>query len=159
MTVRSRVGSHAAVGWFKTDSDRVADGLEAAHDEILRLARQIEYHSELAPYPFMAERLKRISDDEERNARRIGERLMALGRQPLASSAGAIRTGRNSWERLIQDSDDYRALLRRLSQLWVRWDDESSEDAAVVRSVLDASTRNRDDLNDLVARSDPHALD
>lgn len=159
MTVRPPVGSHAAVAWFKTDSERVADGLEAAHDEILRLARQIEYHAELAPYPFMAERLKRISGEEERSARLLGDRLMALGRQPLAASSGAIRTGRNSWERLIQDTDDYRALLRRLSQLWVRWDDESAEDAAVIRSVLDASARNRDALNDLVARSDPHALD
>ena len=159
MTGRVPVGSHGAVSWFKKESERVADGLEAVHDDILRLARQIEFHADLAPYPFMAERLKKISGDEERSARLIGDRLMALGRQPSIAPSGAIRTGRNSWERLIQDSDDYRALLRRLSPLWVRWDDESTEDAAVVRSVLDAATRHRDELNDLVARSDPHALD
>lgn len=147
------------MAWFKRESERLADGLEVAHDEIVRLARQIESHAEVAPYPQVAERLKRISGDEERNARHLADRLMKLGRQPSTAVRGALRTGSNSWERMVRDSEDYRGLLRQLSQLWVRWDDESADDAAVIRVVLDAATRNRDALNDLVARADPHALD
>lgn len=147
------------MAWLKRESERLADGLESAHDEIVRLARQLEAHAEVAPYPQVAERLRQLSDDEGRNAGFLAERLMRLGRQPSNAVRGELRTGRNSWERMVRDSEDYRGLLRHLSQLWVRWDDESIEDAAVIRTVLDAATRNRDAVNDLVARADPHALD
>lgn len=145
--------------WFKTESEKIADGLESVHDEVLRIARQLESHAEVAPYPQVAERLKEISGAEEDNARALGDRLIALGRQPGPNRHGALRSGRNSWERLVIDLEDYRALLRQLSQLWIRWDDEQPAVAQVVRHVLDSATRNRDSLNDLVARADPHAID
>ena len=144
--------------WFRTESERVADGLEKAHEEMLRIARQLDAHAELAPYPQVSQRLREIREAEERSARAIAERMIALGRDPSTVASGGIRTGRNSWERLVGDVEDYRSLLRQLSQLWVRWDDEHPEDAALVRRVLDESTRSRDALNDLIARADPHAV-
>lgn len=145
--------------WFRTESERVADELEKAHDEMLRIVRQLDAHAEAAPYPQVAERLNEIRGAEEKSARAFAERMITLGRDPSPVASGDIRGGRNSWERLVGDVADYRALLRLLSQLWVRWDDEHPEDAALVRQALDESTRSRDALNDLVARADPHALD
>jgi hypothetical protein len=147
------------VPWFRTESERIADGLEKVHEDLLRLVHQLDAHAELAPYPQVAERLRAIRDREETSARAVGDRMIALGREPSRQSHATPRAGRNSWQRLVFDVEDYRALLRSLSQLWVRWDDEHPADAALVRRVLDDATQNRDALNDLVARADPHALD
>jgi hypothetical protein len=147
------------VPWFRTEDERVADALEKTHDEILRIARQLDAHAELAPYPQVSTRLHEIRAAEEKSARAIADRMIALGRQPSTHASGAVRGGQSCWARLVVDVEDYRSLLRQLSQLWVRWDDEHPEDAALVRRVLDESTISRDALNDLVARSDPHAFD
>lgn len=145
--------------WFRTEAERVADELEKVHDEILRLLRQLDAHADLAPYPQVAERLRQIRTAEERSERAIAERLVVLGRQPGGRDHRAVRGGGSAWERLVATLADYRALLRQLSQLWVRWDDEHPADAALVRSLLDTSTQSREALLDLVARSDPHAID
>ncbi len=145
--------------WFRTDDERVADELETARGEILRLRRQLEAHAELAPYPQVAERLLELQRAEEANARVLAERLIALGRPAPVDRLGPVRGGRNAWERMAVTLEDYRSLLRRLTQLWVRWDDEHPEDAALVRRVLDSATADRDAVVDLLARSDPHAID
>jgi len=147
------------VPWFRTENERIADELEKAHDELRRIVRQLEAHAEVAPYSQVADRLRQVADAERQSVRAIGDRMIALGRQPSTAAQGELRAGRNSWERLIFDVEDYRALLRSLSQLWVRWDDEHPPDAAIVRRALDVATESRDRLNDLAARADPHALD
>ena len=145
--------------WFRTENERVADELEKVHDEISRIVRQLESHAEAAPYPHVAERLRGIQSADEEASGALARRLVELGRQPNGSAHGAVKSGRNSWERLNVTVEDYRGLMRQLTQLWVRWDDEHPADAALIRDLIDAATRNREDLLDLAARSDPHALD
>jgi len=147
------------VSWFESESEQVARELQELHAQYRHLARVLEAHAETAPYPHVGERLQALVQVEERNARAIAERLAVLGRHPLENGAGRVPGGRNSWERLVGLLDEYRALVRRLSALWVRWDDEQPEDAALVRSLRDVATRHREEVVDLVARSDPHALD
>lgn len=145
------------MAWFKSEEERVADELQALQAEYRRLARQLESHAELAPYPHVAERLQRLLDAEERNARTVAERLAALGRHPRPNGIEHVRGGRNSWERLVATLEDYRALERRFTSLYVRWDDEHPEDAALVRSLRDLAAAHRETIADLIARSDPHA--
>jgi hypothetical protein len=147
------------VSWFKSEEDRVADELQALQAEYRRLARQLEAHAEAAPYPHIGDKLQSLLQVEEGNARTLAERLAVLGRHPRENGAGPIRGGRNSWERLVVMLEDYRALLRRLSALWVRWDDEHPRDAALVRALRDSATEHREAIVDLIARSDPHAID
>ncbi len=147
------------VSWFESDRDRVSRELQRLHAQYRHLARVLEAHAQAAPYPQVAERLQALLRDEERNARAIADRLAELGRHPLDNGAGPPPGGRNSWERLVGLLEEYRALVRRLSTLWVRWDDEAPEDAALVRTLRDSATRHRDAIGDLVARSDPHAID
>ncbi|MEW6270527.1 MAG: hypothetical protein AB1689_14655 [Thermodesulfobacteriota bacterium] len=146
------------MSWFRSEEDRVADELQTLQAEYRRLARQLESHVEVAPYPQVGERLQRLLEGEERNARTVAERLAALGRHPRENGIERIRGGRNAWERLVVMLEDYRALLRRLSSLWVRWDDEHPQDAALVRALRDSATEHREAIVDLIARSDPHAV-
>jgi hypothetical protein len=145
------------MSWFQSADEKVAGELQSLHAEYRRLARQLETHVDEAPYPQVGQRLQAIVVDEEQNARRVGERLVQLGRHLRDEDAGPIRSGHNSWARLVVTLEDYRALLKRLSQLWVRWDDEHPDDAALVRGLRDSAAEHRETIVDLIARSDPHA--
>lgn len=147
------------MSWFQSEHERVAGELQSLHAEYRRLSRQLEVHAEAAPYPHVGERLQEILRDEDRNAKVIAQRLEVLGRHLREDGIGDIRGGSNSWARLVALLEDYRALLRRLSALWVRWDDEHPEDAKLVRSLRDSAVEHRELIIDLVARSDPHAID
>jgi hypothetical protein len=146
------------MSWFQSEHERVTAEFQSLHAEYRRLMRQLESHAEVAPYPHVGERLQEILQDEDRNARVVAERLVALGRHLREDGIGEIRGGHNAWARLVVMLEDYRALLRRLSALWVRWDDEHPEDAALVRGLRDSAVGHREAIVDLVARSDPHAL-
>jgi hypothetical protein len=147
------------VPWFRTDRNRVADELEKLYGEYLRLGAQLEAHGEIVPYAHVGERLAAIRTTEEKNAGQLAQRLAELGRHPSPNGAGILHGGRNSWERLVATLEDYRALLRQLGHLGARWDDDSPDDAALVGRLRDSALQHREILIDLVARSDPHALD
>lgn len=145
--------------WFRTERSRVADELEKLYAEYLRLCAQLEAHAEVVPYPQVGTRLAEIRVAEEENAKRLAARLSALGRHPSPSNGARLRGGRNAWERLVGTLEDYRGLLRQLGHLAARWDDEHPEDAELVEALRASALQHRDALGDLVARSDPHALD
>lgn len=146
------------MSFFQSEHERVAGELQQLHGEYRRLARQLEAHVDEAPYPQVADRLRKLVEEEDANARRIADRLVVLGRHLRDDGAGPIRGGRNAWERLVVTLEDYRSLLRRLSGLWTRWDDEHPEDAALVHQLRDSAVAHREQVVDLLARSDPHAL-
>jgi hypothetical protein len=145
------------MSFFQSEHERVAGELQSLHGEYRRLARQLEAHVDEAPYPQVADRLRGLVGEEEANARRIADRLVALGRHLRDEGAGPIRGGHTAWARLVVTLEDYRALLRRLSGLWTRWDDENPEDAALVHQLRDSAVAHREAVVDLLARSDPHA--
>jgi hypothetical protein len=98
--------------------DRDLEPLEALrliYQENSRLAEQIESHAELAPYPQVAQRLRRIADEK----RDIGERLRKIAEDLHGSIRAAAQrpaTGKNHWQRLIRDLEDQRALNDLLDQ-------------------------------------------
>lgn len=146
------------MSWFQSEHERVAGELQSLHAEYRRLAKQLEAHIEEAPYPHVGERLQKLAAGEERNARLVADRLVALGRHLREDGAAPIRGGGNAWARLVVMLEDYRELLRRLSGLWTRWDDEHPEDAALVHGLRDSGVAHREEIVDLIARSDPHAI-
>jgi hypothetical protein len=146
------------VGWFTTEKSAVADELEALYSEYRRLERQLDEHAEKAPYPQVATRLKALLVNEGENAASVSARLAVLGRYAESDATARLRDGSNSWERLIGNLDDYRALIRTLGQLFVRWDDESPEDALLVRDLRERAQFGRMEISDMISRADPHAL-
>lgn len=146
------------MAWFRTEKSRIADDLESLYAEYRRLERQLDSHAERAPYPHVAQRLQALLAGEEQNAASVSARLATLGRYAETNGHAVIRDGGSSWERLAGTLEDYRLLIRRLGQLQVRWDDESPEDAILLRDLRERATRSRSEITDLVSRADPHAL-
>lgn len=136
----------------------MADELQKIHIQLRAMTKQLEDQADRAPYAFITERLQALGENEERNAVRVAERLAALGRHADDAEGDVILQGRNCWERLVRLQDGYRELIRQLKLFSVRWDGEHPEDARLVASVLDGALASRAEIGDLVARSDPHAL-
>ena len=145
--------------WLRTEPAGVADKLQKIHIQLRALEKQLEDQADRAPYPFITERLQALGQTEERNAVSVARRLAALGRHPDDAEGDVVLQGRNSWERLVRLQDGYRELIRHLKVLAVRWDEEHPEDARLAASVRDSAAASRAVVGDLVARSDPHALD
>ena len=146
------------MGWFTTEKSGVADELEALYNEYRRLERQLDDQADKAPYPQDAIRLKALLVSEGENAASVSARLAVLGRYADWDATARVRVGSNAWERLNGTLEDYRALIRTLGQLLVRWDDESPEDALLVRDLRERAQQGRMEVSDMVPRADPHAL-
>lgn len=145
--------------WLRTEPAGVADELQKIHIQLRTLEKQLEDQADRAPYPFITERLQALGQREERNAVSVAQRLAALGRHADDAEGDVVLEGRNSWERLVRLQDGYRELIRQLKLLAVRWDEEHPEDALLAAAVRDSAAASRAVVGDLVARSDPHALD
>jgi hypothetical protein len=143
-------------------SDNRMRGLEPLEALLLvyqqnsRLAEQIESHADLAPYPQVAERLRRIADEK----RDVGARL----RQIIEDLHGSIReaaqrpaTGKNHWQRLSRDLEDQRALddlLARYEFTLIPQIPGGSEFLDEIKRIHD---RHRQSLTRLIAVADPQA--
>ena len=146
------------MGWFKSEEESAADALFEVYVAWSSLARQLEEDADRAPYPQVSARLREIVAEQEENLRRVSARLAVLGRNAPDEGLRPVREGRSAWERLRVTLEEYRLLIRKLSQLKARWDDERPEDAALVSGLRENAVTHREVLVDLLARSDPHAI-
>ncbi len=159
MTALAAGGTRSAVPLFRSEVERIGEGWAGVERDLARLSRQLEAHAERATYPQFADSLRHIAGSLAGDVRRVAERMAQLGRRAEINGAAPLAEGRSTWDRLRLSLEDVRVLLRQLGQLLVRWDDEHPAEAALVRDVRARLSGHRAALGDLLARSDPHALD
>lgn len=147
------------MAWLRTEPARVIDELQKIHVRLRSLVGQLEDQAGRAPYPFIQKDLRELEAAAERSAAAVAERLAAHGRHAEENGATPPTDGRNAWERLVRLQDGYRALLQPLKVLSVRWEEEYPEDASLIAALRDRIVKSRAVVGDLVARTDPHALD
>jgi len=131
--------------------------LKRVYHAQLRLAEQIKAHAQAAPYPHVAERLRRIAEEKSNVCETLKGTLLKLGTYVEAEPVLAIKSGRNHWERMAQDLNDQSVLermLRELSGFRLHDDPEITE---LLSQVLASETAHREILTDLVMRADPQA--
>ena len=121
-----------------------------------RLARQIEAHAARAPYPYITKRLKQIALEKDQEARMLKEQIVGLGGQPEEVEPD-LRSGKNHWARMVQDSEDEKELENRLLDDARRFGSDAPEIGDLFRRLVASKAFHRDDLQDLVAKADPQA--
>ena len=128
------------------------------HDYYLmrRLARQIEAHAASAPYPYITKRLKQIALEKDHEAGILKEQIVRLGGQPEEVEPD-LRSGKNHWARMVQDSEDEKELEDRLLDDALRFGTDAPEIGDLLRRLVYSKAVHRDDLQDLVAKADPQA--
>jgi hypothetical protein len=121
-----------------------------------RLAEQIESHAELAPYPQVAERLRRIADEK----REVGNRLRKIVEElhgSIREAAQPPATGKNHWQRLSRDLDAQRALDDLLARYEFTLIPQIPGGSELLDEIKRIHNRHRQSLIRLIAVADPQA--
>ena len=132
------------------------DVLQLIYQRISRLAKQIESNAELAPYPQVAERLRRIASEKRDIANRLREAIPSV-QGPIRDGSQGSATGKNHWQRLIRDLEDQKALDDLLSRYEFTLTRQVPEVADLVQELKRIHETHRRSLTQLIAVADPQA--
>jgi bacterioferritin (cytochrome b1) len=133
--------------------------LAVAYSEERRMAAQLRVHAERVPYPGLATTLLALAAEEDAHAARLEEHVARVGGRLNGTLAGATRDGRNYWERLTIDLEMLRTKSKRYLELSQHWDIDDAAAATLFSELAHEDAAMCRVLADLIARSDPHALD
>lgn len=135
----------------------VAD-LREAYGAELGLAQALRADAERARYPHLAARLSELAAVEERHAAWLADELRELGAEPPPVPAEAS-AGKSPWERACDARRRAQRKRRRLVELLTRRHPDEAAVAGVLRRIEREDAAGIGVLEDVVVRSDPHALD
>ena len=137
--------------------DLVRD-LVADYTAEIALAQQLRDHAKQAPYPSAADRLNELAAADEEQAKRLAAAIQGLG-GTMPEGAPAPRGGRSHWARIMEDLRDKQSAGTRYLEQAMEWDTEFPEIAELLRALEREEHQHRVLIRDLVAKSDPQALD
>jgi hypothetical protein len=121
-----------------------------------RLAQQIESHAELAPYPQVAERLRRIAAEKMDINKRLKEIIENL-HGPVREEWQPPATAKNHWQRMIRDLQDEEALDDLLSRYEFSLIRQVPGVANCLQELRTMHDRHRESLVQLITVADPQA--
>jgi hypothetical protein len=137
--------------------DLVSDLLDDYRAEATQ-AIQLRRHAELARYPQVAERLRALAEIEERHAGLLRDHILGLG-GGIPPVAPTPLGGRNQWERIVAARKAAQEKRRRLIEHATHWDPDEPTAARLLARIYDEDGETLSAYDDVVVRSDPHALD
>ena len=140
------------------DRDQVTiEVLRQRYVDELQGISQLTQHAHKMHYPQFCRKLLDIAADKSKHAGWIGERLIALGAK-LPEVIERHSTGENSWQYLLTDlAEEKRSADRLPEQIW-RIESDHPEVSQLLQRIFDAETIYRQDISDMVMRSDGFAL-
>ena len=130
--------------------------LQESRRDLVRLAAQIANHADRAPYPHVAEQLRRMAEEKRASADLLGDRIMRAGGR-LEETAVEIQSGKNHWERMAQDLNDQNALDNRFVERAALLGETAPELADLLERIAASDRRHAKIFMDLIARADPQA--
>ncbi|HEY7321152.1 MAG TPA: hypothetical protein VIE89_26595 [Candidatus Binatia bacterium] len=133
------------------------DAVRLIYVKILQLARQIEFHAELAPYPQVAAALRRMAGQKQAIAQRLKRIIEVLPGPVPEESLHPPATAKNHWQRLIRDLEDQRRLDDLLFQYELPISQRVPQVSDIFRELKTLDEAHRRLLGQLVAVADPQA--
>ncbi|HXG18795.1 MAG TPA: ferritin family protein [Methylomirabilota bacterium] len=141
--------------------DRRQRLLEILRDEYIDEAKdavQFEEHARRMAYPHLRERLLRIAEEEKAHVAWLKEQILALGGE-APHTTFTVKNGKNSWECLLLDVEeekrDCATMLEHLYSVVERADPAIAEG---LRRIREEEKRHREEILELLLKSDPYAL-
>ena len=117
---------------------------------------QFQRHAERMHYPQFREELLRIAEEEQKHARWLEARIIALGGE-VPPVSFTPEQGWNSWEHLRLDLNEERRCIWDLEEHLVIVERVDPETAKVLRQILEEEKNHREVIIDMLMRSDPQA--
>jgi hypothetical protein len=138
---------------------REVEPLEAlllVYQQNSRLAGQLEAHAELAPYPQVAEQLRRIAG-EKRDVGNQLRKIMEESHGSITEPAQPLVVGKNHWQRLIHDLEDQRKLDDLVARYEFTLIPQIPGGSQFLDDIKRINDRHRQSLIRFVAVADPQA--
>lgn len=148
---------------LKTQGDRTSSThdpveiLQLSYRDLLRLARQIDAHADQAPYPHVAELLRRMASEKRQRAESLSGKILSSLGGDTGDGDLEIRLGKNHWERVSIDIEDQRLLERQFLERASLLAEKAPEVNMLLREVVAAELPHKEIFLDLLARADPQA--
>jgi hypothetical protein len=137
--------------------DLLTDLVEAYRAEAEQAAR-LRQHAQHARYSQVATALRDLAEVEDRHAGWLRDAILAR-RGGVPPVAPAPPVARNQWERAVASRQEAQRKRRRLVELFGRWDPDEAEAADLLRRIEREDGEAMGAYEELIMRSDPHALD
>ncbi len=118
----------------------------------------LRQHAELARYPQVAAQLRAIAAAEDGHAALLRDHILGMG-GGIPPVAPDPLPGRNQWERAVGARKAAQEKRRRLIEHATHWDPEEPRSAKLLARIYDEDGDQLAAYDDVVIRSDPHALD
>ncbi|HVN86044.1 MAG TPA: ferritin-like domain-containing protein [Candidatus Binatia bacterium] len=134
--------------------------LQQARAAFVVRARMLRRHAEQAPNQLQHDELSRLAGQDETRVHEVTEVLTTLGGQPaepppLPAVTGAL----NHWARLVEALESHRAAVKSLREQSIHFAEALPDTAALFDRLCREEERHGIHLRDLIARTDPQALD
>ena len=139
------------------DHQRLLEMLRAAYLEEVQDVVQFTQHAERMHYPQFRERLLRIAAEEQAHVTWLRDKLLALGGEVPAVSLPP-KGGKNAWEALLRDLEEEKRSYADLLEAMHLAEQADAELAEGLRRIREEEQRHREELLDMLVKSDPYTL-
>ena len=140
-----------------TKQQRLLEILCAEYASEVQMGNLFREHAQKMHYPHFRERLLRIAAAEEKHAEWLREKIFGLqGTLPEVSLTET--TGKNTWECLLMDLEEERRCVADLEDRLLKVEPMDPEIALGLRQIQEEEKHHRDEIRDLLMRSDAYAL-
>lgn len=140
------------------DPNLLVPELVSNHRAESRLVRQLHTHAELSPHQAGKDQLRAAADEQKAIAQRLSDKVTELGGECVEEDAPPT-TGRNHWDRVVQDLEESQALAQRYNEQAIFWDPDLPDATQFFLALERDKKRLNAFLRDIALRADPHAID
>jgi rubrerythrin len=126
--------------------------LEEAQD-----VSQFAQHAERLHYPQFRGRLLRIAEEEQAHVAWLRDKLLALGGEVPTESVPP-KSAKNAWEALLRDMDEEKRSYTDLIDAMHIAEEAYPEIAEGIRRIREEEQRHREEILDMLVKSDPYTL-
>jgi len=144
-------------GGDRTPRELVTDLVDNYQAEVAQAAC-LRSHADQARYPHVATQLRALAVIEDRHAGLLRDHILGLG-GGIPPVAPAPVGGCNQWERAVAARKAAQEKRRRLIEHVGHWDPDEPAASKLLARIYDEDGETLAAYDDVVARSDPHALD
>ena len=136
---------------------KLRDMLRDAYLEEAQDVAQFAQHAERMHYPQFRERLLRIAAEERAQVEWLRDKLLALGGELPAVSLPP-KGAKNAWQALLTDLEEEKRSYTDVIEAMHIAEQADPEIAAGLQRIREAERQHREELLDMLVKSDPYTL-
>ena len=139
------------------DHQLLLDILRDVYREEAQDIVQFTQHAERLHYPQFRERLRRIAAEEQAHLTWLRDKLLALGGD-IPPVSVAPKVGKNAWEALLIDLEEEKLSYAEFLEAMHLAEGVDPELAEGLRRIRAAEQQHREEILEMLVKSDPYTL-